>query len=73
MTLIAALRFPVASGAKVTLMLQLPLGGSDEGQLLVWPKSLLSAPVTSIDVMVSGRLPLLVRVAACGLLLMPTV
>jgi hypothetical protein len=72
-TLTAALRFRVAAGVNVTLMLQVPYGGSDEGQLLVWPKSPLFAPVIWIDVMVSGRLPLLVRVAICGLLLMPTV
>ena len=72
-TLTAALRFPVAKGVKVTLILQVPFGGSDEGQLLVWPKSVLFAPIISIDVMVSGRLPLLVRVAVFGLLLMPTV
>ena len=31
----AAFRVPVAVGVKVTLILQLPFGGSDEGQLLV--------------------------------------
>jgi hypothetical protein len=72
-TLTAALRFPVAAGVNVTLMLQLLYGGIDEGQLLVWPKSLLFGPEIWMDVMVSGRLPLLVRVAANGLLLMPTV
>ena len=72
-TLTAALRFPVAKGVKVTLISQLMFGGSDEGQLLVWPKSLMSAPVTWMDVMDSGRLPLLVRVVTSGLLAMPTV
>jgi hypothetical protein len=57
--LTAALRVPVAVGVKVTLMLQLLYGDRDEGQLLVWPKSLLFVPVIWIDVMVSGRLPLL--------------
>ena len=72
-TFTAALRFPVAAGVKVTLMLQLLFGGSDEGQLLVWPKSPLFAPVIWIDVMLSGRLPLLVSVVTSGLLAMPTV
>jgi hypothetical protein len=72
-TLTAALRFPVVVGVKVTLILQLLFGGSDEGQSLVWPKSLLSVPVIRIDVIVSGKLPLLVRVVTSGLLPMPTV
>ena len=48
-TLTAALRFPVAKGVKVALMLQLAYGGSDEGQLLAWPKSVLSAPIIAIE------------------------
>jgi hypothetical protein len=72
-TLTAALRLPVAIGVKVTLIVQLLFGCSDDGQLLVCPKSPLSAPVIWIDVMVSGKLPLFVRVVVWGLLLTPTV
>jgi hypothetical protein len=71
-TLIDALALPGTAGVKVTLILQVLFAGSDVGQLLLWAKSLASGPVISIDAMLSGRLPLLVRVTACGLLVAPT-
>ena len=71
--LTAAFRVPVADGVKVTLILQLPFGGTDVGQLLVSAKSPLSAPVRPIDVKVRAALPVLVKVETCGALVIPTV
>src|SRR5208283_1552717 len=68
-----AVAFPNAVGLKVTLMLQLPFGVSDDGQLLVWPNSLLLAPAMPIDVMVRVPGPVLVRVVTCGLVVVPAV
>ena len=66
-TLSVPLRVPVAVGVKVTLTVQLALAARVEGlkgQLLVWAKSPLLAPVIETLVMVSAELPLLVRVTA---------
>ena len=66
-TLRVPLRVPVAVGLNVTLMAQLALAARVEGlkgQLLVWAKSPLLAPVIETLVMVSAELPLLVRVTA---------
>jgi hypothetical protein len=73
MRLTAAFRLPVAEGVKVTLIRQPLLGGIESGQLLVWEKSLRSAPVIPIDLMVRVALPEWVRVEICGVLAMPTV
>ena len=56
-TLTVPVRVPVAEGLNVTVILQLPLGGTDV-QLLVWAKSLLFGPLTLIDVIVSVSSPL---------------
>src|SRR5215472_13335393 len=61
------LRLPVVVGTKVRLMLQLA-PAARLPQELVWAKS----PVTVIPVMVRGASPLLVRVAGCGVLAVPT-
>ena len=44
----AAFRVPVAVGVKVTLMWQLPNGGTDVPQLFVSAKSPLFGPVTEL-------------------------
>lgn len=41
---------PAAVGVKVTVIVQLPPAATDGTQLLVWPKSLLFAPVISIEI-----------------------
>jgi hypothetical protein len=51
-------------GLKVTLMVQLALAASELGQLFVWGKSALFAPVTTMLEMVSGPGPLFVSVTA---------
>jgi hypothetical protein len=61
--LTAAVLVPVAEGVKVTVMLQVPLGGTDVPQLSFSAKSPLFGPVTLIDVIVSVSSPLLVRLA----------
>jgi hypothetical protein len=56
---------PVALGVKVTLMVQaLPAASVAElpGQVLVWTKSPLLVPVIVMLLIVSGPVPLLVRV-----------
>ena len=70
--LTAAFLVPVAVGVNVTLIWQLPFGGTELGQLLVWAKSLLLVPVIPIEVIVSTPAPVLVRVVTCGLLVVPT-
>jgi hypothetical protein len=64
----APLREPVALGVKATLRVQLALGETLEPQVLVWEKS----PLGVMLVIVSVALPVLVRVALCALLLVPT-
>src|SRR2546423_453115 len=62
---------PVRVGEKLTSMEQLAPTASDEpgvGQLLFWLKS----PLVLMLLMVSGMLPLLVRVARCAELVVPT-
>jgi hypothetical protein len=58
----APVRFPVAVGVKVTLIVQLPPAASELPQLLVWAKSPLA------EICVSERLaaPLLVSVMLSG-------
>jgi hypothetical protein len=50
---------PVALGVKVTLIWQLPFGGTEPGQLLVWAKAPLLAPVIPIDVIFRTPAPVL--------------
>ena len=56
-TVSEALALPSPRGVKVTLIWQLLPDVSDEGQLLVWPKSPLFAPVIWMDVMDKLILP----------------
>ena len=68
---IAAERAPVACGVNVTLIVQLPFTAIDAGltgQLLVWPKSAIFAPVTEMPVIISALGPLLVKVIGCAVL-----
>jgi len=63
-----AVRIPVAVGVKLTLMVQLApaaivLGLS--GQVFAWPKSLALVPLIPIPLIVSGAVPLFVRVTVC--------
>ena len=56
-TVNVALRAPVAVGANVTLMVQVPLAARVEGltgQLFVWPKSPGLAPVNPMLVMANA-------------------
>lgn len=71
-----AVRLPLAAGVKVALMLQVPLAASVAGligQVLVDEKSLGLVPPSVIALMVSGALPLLVRVTDFVPLVVPTV
>ena len=63
----APLRDPLVAGVNVTLMAQVPLAASVAGlagQVLVWAKSPLFAPVTAMLVMARAALPVLVSVTA---------
>lgn len=66
-----AAKLPVALGEKVTLMLQPPPAGSEPGQLLVWEKVLLFAPVIAIDEMLTALRDVFVTVTVIGLLVVP--
>jgi hypothetical protein len=66
---------PGAVGKKVTLMLQLPPGGTGAEQVLVSEKSGLLAPVLVrmvMPLMLSTEFPVLVTVDVCGRLAAPT-
>src|SRR5579864_3005410 len=60
-------RVPVAVGVNVTWIEQLPPEPRLAGQLLLWLKS----PLVVMLLMFSAPRPILVRVAVCGLLLVP--
>ena len=66
-TLNVPLRGPDAEGVKVTLILQLPPAANVVPQLLVCAKS----PLAEMPVMVSGPVPLFVRVTVCAALVVP--
>ena len=72
LTAMAALRTPVAEGAKVTLMVQVAALTREAGQLLFWLKSLLLAPLTVMTEIVNAEPPLLVKVAVWAALVVPT-
>src|SRR3989442_1744766 len=63
-------RVAVAVGVKVTSMVQLALALRLEPQALVWAKSPLLVPV--MVMLVSVAVPGLVRVTACGALVVPS-
>src|ERR1017187_9487154 len=61
-TVIWAVRAPTASGAKVMLMVHWERAGTETPQVLVWVKSLISAPVMVILVTPRAVLPPLCKV-----------
>ncbi len=67
----AVLLFP-AVGVKATLIAQLAWTSSELPHVFDWVKSAPLVPVTMIPVMLSGVLPLLLSVAPCEPLLVPT-
>ena len=67
-TVIAAVRLPNFDGVNVTVIAQLALAASAVPQLLVSEKSILSAPVTAIEVMVIGDGLMFVMVVVRGAL-----
>jgi hypothetical protein len=70
-----AMRFPAAPGVKVTLIVQFAFAARVAGLLghvLVWAKSELFVPLIAMPEIVKGALPLLVRLSACAVLLVPT-
>ena len=60
-------RVPVAVGAKVTLIVQLPPAATEPPQLLVWAKS----PDVTMPLTVRVAVPVLLRVTVCGALVVP--
>ncbi len=70
-----AVRLPTAAGVKVTLMVQFALAANVAllpGHVLVCVKSPLFVPPSAMLEMVSGALPLLVRVTVCAVPLVVT-
>ena len=61
-TVRAAVRFPVAAGLKLTLIVQLAPAATLDPQLLVWAKSLALAPEIAMLLTLKAALPELVRV-----------
>jgi hypothetical protein len=66
-----ALRLPVAVGLNVTEILQCAPAATDVPQVFVWAKSRGSAPPMAMLVIVSGAVPVLVRVTDWDELLTP--
>jgi len=64
----APVRFPLAVGVNVTLIVQLPDASTELAQLLVWAKS----PLAVIVRLVKVPLPVLVKVIDCGALVVET-
>jgi hypothetical protein len=70
-----AVRLPVTVGVKVTLIVQFAFAATVAlllGHVLVCVKSPLFVPPIAMLEMISGALPLLVRLTACAPLLVPT-
>ena len=65
-TEIAALKVAAEAGVKVTVMVQVAPAASEAGQLLVWPKLLVLAPVIEMLEMVRGVFPGLESVMGRG-------
>lgn len=68
-----AVRPPMAVGAKVTVMLQLPPAGTEPPQLLDSLKSPAFGPVTVMLVMVKAAVPVLLMVTGWAALVIPRV
>ncbi len=70
-----AVRLPVTVGVNITLMVQFaftPRVALLPGHVLVCEKSPLFVPPIAMLEMVSGALPLFVRLTTCAVLLVPT-
>lgn len=67
-----AVRIPAAVGVKVTLMMQLSPGSTEEPQVLVWLKSPEWVPTIVISLTFKAAVPLLVSTTACAALAEPT-
>jgi galactitol-specific phosphotransferase system IIB component len=67
-----AVRLPLAEGVKVTLIVQLPPAATELPQVLLWAKSPALVPVIARLEILMAPLPLLLRVAVCAALLVPT-
>ena len=59
---IAAVRLPTAPGVKITLIEQLPPAATDAEHVVVWEKSEAFVPVTVMEEMLKGTLPVFVKV-----------
>jgi hypothetical protein len=68
-----SVRSPAASGAKVTVMLQAPLGASEPLQAFVVVKSLTLFPPMATELNCKEAVPGLVTVIVMGLLVVPCV
>ena len=62
---------PVATGSKVTLMVQNAPAARKDGQLLVWAKSVALVPVNERESIASETPPVLVSLTAWEALLVP--
>ena len=69
---IDAVRLPAAEGLKVTVAVQLAPGASELPHVLVRTKSAAWGPVTTTLAIFKVALPLLVKVAVWGALIVPT-
>ena len=72
-TLSVAVAAPVAVGAKTTAMVHLAPAASELPQVFVVLNTVASVPVSLIPVIDNAALPVLVRVAVCDELLLPSV
>lgn len=67
-----AVRDPLAVGLNVTLIEQFAPAATLVPHVVVWEKSLLFAPVTAMELIVSGAFPLLLSATCCAALVVPT-
>jgi antitoxin (DNA-binding transcriptional repressor) of toxin-antitoxin stability system len=67
-----AFREPAAVGAKAMVIVQLAPSSKFVPQVFVWEKSLALAPLSSIDVIGNGAVPVFCTVTACDVLEVPT-
>lgn len=70
-TLTVAVRFPIAAGVNVALIVQLALAAREPGQVVVVEKSPGSAPPVPIVVTVRAAFPVFVRVTDWAALVVP--
>ena len=67
-----AVRLPLAAGVNVTRIVQLVLAATELPHVLLCAKSLALVPVSARLVMLKAALPVLLRVTACAVLVVPT-